>query len=218
MRSILRGWLGGCSYRGTTGWSGVRNDLAVILKLVLAVNHNYVTRVETRADTYVVAGSLGDRNHPNLHSVATRYNVDVRALGSALDRGCGNNNYISLDIDEHVHVDELIREEDVVVVGEYGFELVRAGRGIDLVVDGGEFAVGNFGRVVAIVGLDGEQASATDFDQDLLKLVLRQVKMTEIGCSWVMTRSPVVSVACTMFPISTRRNPTRPLIGAVMRE
>ncbi len=33
-----------------------------------------------------------------------------------------------------------------------------------------------------------------------------------------MTRSPVESVACTMFPTSTRRKPMRPLIGAVMRE
>ena len=174
LRSTLRCGLDGCSSRSTSCGSGIRNDLAVVLKLVLAINHDHITRVETGADTDIVASGLGDRNHPNLHGVAARDNVDIRALRSALNRCGGNNDDIVLGVDEHMDVDELIREENVVVVRENGFELVRTRRRIDLVVDGGEFAVGNFGGVVAIVGLHGEHASATDFDNHLLKLILRQ--------------------------------------------
>ena len=144
--------------------SGVRNDLAVVLKLVLAINHDHITRVETGADTDIVASGLGDRNHPNLHGVAARDNVGIRALRSALNRCGGNNDDIVLGVDEHMDVNELIREENVVVVRENSFELVRTRCRINLVVDGGEFAVGNLGGVVAIVGLDGKHASATDFD------------------------------------------------------
>src|SRR4029453_12836726 len=43
-------------------------------------------------------------------------------------------------------------------------------------------------------------------------------KTTEIGWIWVIVTSPPVSFACTMFPASTRRSPSRPLMGAMMRE
>ena len=42
------------------------------------------------------------------------------------------------------------------------------------------------------------------------------VKTTEIGSTWSMTTSPVVSDAWTMLPTSTSRRPVRPEIGAVM--
>ena len=43
-------------------------------------------------------------------------------------------------------------------------------------------------------------------------------KTTVTGCSCVITISPFGSVAWIMFPASTSRSPTRPPIGAVMRE
>ena len=39
------------------------------------------------------------------------------------------------------------------------------------------------------------------------------VKITEIGCSCVMVRMPVWSLACTMLPGSTSRKPARPVSG-----
>ena len=42
------------------------------------------------------------------------------------------------------------------------------------------------------------------------------VNITEIGWIWVSTTIPVVSLACTMLPGSTRRMPVVPANGAVM--
>ena len=44
------------------------------------------------------------------------------------------------------------------------------------------------------------------------------VKITVIGWICVMTSIPFVSAAWTMFPGSTRRRPTRPEMGDVMRQ
>ena len=43
------------------------------------------------------------------------------------------------------------------------------------------------------------------------------VNTTAMGWSWVITTSPLGSEACTMLPGSTRRRPTRPEMGAVIR-
>lgn len=42
------------------------------------------------------------------------------------------------------------------------------------------------------------------------------VKITAMGCNWVMTARPPASLAWTMLPASTRRRPILPLIGAVI--
>jgi len=43
------------------------------------------------------------------------------------------------------------------------------------------------------------------------------LKITEIGCNWVMvTMTELVSEAWTMLPSSTWRMPVRPSIGATM--
>src|SRR5580765_5604796 len=73
-----------------------------------------------------------------------------------------------------MHVDELIREEHTVLIGKDGFEFVSAGGGINLIVDRGKLAVGNLVGVIAVIGFDGKLAAASEFRQDLLKLVLRQ--------------------------------------------
>ena len=52
---------------------------------------------------------------------------------------------VGQDFDEQPGVDELVRKERVVLVGERGFQLDRAGRRIDLVVEGTERA----GRPIA---------------------------------------------------------------------
>ena len=44
-----------------------------------------------------------------------------------------------------------------------------------------------------------------------------RVNVTAMGWSCVMTTSPLGSEAWTMLPASTRRRPTRPVMGEVMR-
>jgi len=50
----------------------------------------------------------------------------------------------------------LVGEEPVVFVAEDGFELVGSGGHINLVVDGLEFAAGDFCAVVAVIGVDDQ--------------------------------------------------------------
>ena len=88
---------------------------------------------------------MGDGNNADIHGIAAGNDVDVSALGPALEGRGPNDNQILFGVHEHVDVHELIREEDIVFIREDGFELVGPRSGIDLVVDGGQFAVGNLG-------------------------------------------------------------------------
>src|ERR1700721_638020 len=160
--------------RAAASWRGACDYLAAILKLVLTVNYDDIARVDPGTDPDIVAGSLSKGNNVDIHGIAAGNDIDVSALGPALDGSGGDDDQILFDVHEHVDVYELIREEDVVFIRESGFELVGARRGIDLVVDGSEFTVGNLGEVVAVVGLDGKLSAPARFDQNLLKLVLRQ--------------------------------------------
>src|SRR5579863_6887604 len=165
----LGGGLTSCpACRAAASWRGASEDLAAILKLVLPVNYDDISRVDPRTDTDIVAGSLGQGNNVDIHGIAAGNNIDVSALGPALDGSGGYDNQILFRVHEHMHVHKLIREEDIVFIREDGFELVRTRSGIDLVVNGGQLAVGNLGEVVAVVGFDGKLAAAAKFDQHLL--------------------------------------------------
>src|SRR5262249_53619306 len=66
--------------------------------------------------------------------------------------------------------------KDVPAVVEYGCELVGAGGGIDLIVDGQELAGFNFGGVVTVEGFDAELATSAQLCSNLWKLILRESK------------------------------------------
>jgi hypothetical protein len=79
-------------------------------------------------------------------------------------------------VDEQAHVHELIREENIVGIVENRLEPIGAGGGIDLIVDGEQFARGNLFGIVAVKGFDGKLNSGTQLGIDLGKLVLRQAE------------------------------------------
>src|SRR5579863_9228808 len=165
----LGGRLTSCpATRAAASRRGAGENLAAILQLVLPVNHDDISRVDPGTDTDIVASRLGQGNNVDIHGIAAGNNIDVSALGPALDGSGGYDNQILFRVHEHMHVHKLIREEDIVFIREDGFELVRTRSGIDLVVNGGQLAVGNLGEVVAVVGFDGKLAAAAKFDQHLL--------------------------------------------------
>jgi hypothetical protein len=83
------------------------------------------------------------------------HDVDERPLGAALDGRRGRERRVGPGLDGHPHVDELVREEHAVGVREFGLELDRAGRGVDLVVRGQEPAGAELFLLRAVERVDG---------------------------------------------------------------
>ena len=70
---------------------------------------------------------------------------------------------------------------------------------------------------IAIVGLaPAESAPAATLLVTSGKLSSAILKITAIGCNCVITARPFTSVAWTILPWSTSRNPMRPVSGEVM--
>jgi len=54
-----------------------------------------------------------------------------------------------------------------------------------------QFPAGDFGGVVAVVGIDGKLNASMELGVYLRKLILRRLKITEIGWSWVDDKESV---------------------------
>src|SRR5262249_9698269 len=118
---------------------------------------------------------LRDRDVLNLDGIALGDGVDVGALRTTLQRSQRNETEIAFGVDQKMGVDELIGEELIVFVAEDRLELIGAGGCVDLVVDGEQFAAGDFCDVVAIVGLDGQLGRAfANLLKHLRELILRK--------------------------------------------
>ncbi len=137
--------------------------------------------MQTGAQANAVAGRLrnGDRIYfcgRFLGSRIFRSRIDVSALGPALNRRGGNNGEVVQRVNEQVDIHKLVRKERIISVGKHGLELVRPGGQVDLIVDGLEFSAGEFGSIVAVVGIHGELDPAMEFGVHLRKLILRQAE------------------------------------------
>lgn len=152
------------------------SDLAAVLQLVLPVDDDEFAAVETGAEANEISSGLCQSDGPNLDGVVRIDGVHVGALGPALDGGGGHDDQILLNVDEKMNIHKLIGEEQVLAVVEDGFELVSAGSGVDLVVDGEKFTGLDFVGVITVEGLDTELATAAQLRGDLRKLVLRKGK------------------------------------------
>ena len=69
------------------------------------------------------------------HCVVPIHCIDEGRLWAALDRRVRHKRYVTQRIDQYAGIDELIREECAVGVGENCFQLYRAGSWVDLVID-----------------------------------------------------------------------------------
>src|SRR5262249_49737385 len=151
-------------------------DFAAILQLVLTVDHYRLAWVQAPAQANVAAGGLRNRDHANLDAVVGAHGVDIRSLRAALNGRSGNNSQVMLGVDQQMHVHKLIGKKRVVRIVETGFQLVGAGCGIDLIIDGEQLSRGNFLRVVAIISVDIELDAGAELGAHLGKLVLRQTE------------------------------------------
>lgn len=84
------------------------------------------------------------------------HDIGERAVGAPLDRGVRHERHAVLRVDVQARVHELVGKERPVLVREKGLELHRAGRRIDLVVDGEERPRGEPVLEAAVVRVDDE--------------------------------------------------------------
>ena len=91
---------------------------------------------------------------------AVRNDIDEGGLAVVLDGGVGNEGDALQGVDEQARVDELVREERAVGVGEESAQLDGAGGGVDLVVDGEELAGGELGGLGAVQASTGSVCMA----------------------------------------------------------
>ena len=171
-----RGGVCGCAAAAVASSSHGGVDFAAVLKLVLAVNDDDVSCIDAAAQANTVAGGLSDANRTDFDGVIAAHGVDIRSLRSALDGWRGHDREIVLGVDEQVHVHKLIGKERIVAIVENGLQLVRAGGGIDLIVNGKKLAGGNFLCIIAVEGVDAKLNARAEFGADLGKLVLRQAE------------------------------------------
>ena len=118
--------------------------------------------------------------------------IDEGARLAALDRGDRHDGGVLHRVDQQADIDELVGEQRLVLVVEHGAQLHRAGRGVDLVVDGGELAGGRAGS--SAPGRAPSPAASRPPRRRLRtggSASSGMVNITEIGCSWVMTQMPV---------------------------
>src|SRR5881227_1436292 len=134
------------------------------------------TGIHAAAQTNAVAGGLRDGDGTDLHGVIAAHRIDVSSLRPTLNGGSRDDRQIVFRIDEKVHVHKLIGEESVVRIVKDGLQLVGAGGGIDLIVDGKKLAGGDFLGVVAIEGVDVELNTSAELGIDLGKVVLGQAE------------------------------------------
>ena len=134
-----------------------RVDLAAVLQLILPVDDNGVARTQSLADGDRTSRIQRDRDGLNLHAAVFLREVNVSPLRSARDRRRRHNRDVPLRIYKQMHVHKLIWKQIVFLVAEDCLQLICAGCRIDLIVDRQQFAGGDFGCVVAIIGLDRQR-------------------------------------------------------------
>ncbi len=193
-------------------------DLAALPQLLGAIHHDEFIGRQAGVDGRVLSMARADRDRSHRHRLVGLHHVDEGPLRPSLDGGGRHDRGPALDVQQQARIDELIGEQFIVVVREDRLQPHRAGVRIDLVVHGQQRSCGQFLLLLPIEGLDRQLFPGFELVQHGGRLSSAMVKITVIGWSCVMTKSPLVSFAWTMLPGSTRRNPMRPLMGAVMRE
>ena len=106
-----------------------------VLNFVGSFDNHQLAGLQFRSHGDVVSLGCFQRDRANVRLLVRIHNVYVRALRSALDRRCGNDRGVFDDVEQQMHIHELIRKQRVVRIVEYGFEARRAGALVDLIVD-----------------------------------------------------------------------------------
>src|SRR5262249_2713250 len=104
-------------------------------ELVLAVGHNAFTPGKTRSDDRQIVVAWPGLDRLRLGDVLAADGPDEEAIGSALDRGRGNDDGIAASFEQYTRIDELAGPQLVVLGWKHRFEPDGRGSLVDDVVD-----------------------------------------------------------------------------------
>ena len=107
-----------------------------------------------------------------MHSGIVIHNIDERALLAILDRHVRDHELIGQRIHQQADVDELLREERVVLVVENRLQLRSARRAVDLVVEGHQHPGRQLLGIVAVIRIHWQMRARSQLLRDLRKAVL----------------------------------------------
>src|SRR5262245_65904794 len=127
-------------------------DRGVTLEPVLAVGHDALTPGKTGGDDRQVVVALSGLDRARLGDVLAADGPDEETIGSALDRGRGNDDGVAASFEQHARIDELAGPQLVVLVGKHRLEPDGRGGLVDGVVDQQQRAGGERMAVVLIEG------------------------------------------------------------------
>ena len=119
---------------------------------------------------------------------------DVRAVGAALDDVFRNHQAVDF-VHQDAGVDELAGPEAEIGVGKGGLAADGAGGGVNLVVNDGERSGVEHWFCCRDPGPEPGQAPWASLRETTPTSCSGRVKTTEMGRNWVMTTTPLVSVA-----------------------
>ena len=107
-----------------------------------------------------------------MHSGIVVHHVDERALLAILHCHVGDDQLIGQGIHQQPYIDELLREERIVLVVENRLQLRGAGGIVDLVIHGHQRAGRQFFGIVAVIGIHRQMRTRPQLLRDLRKVVL----------------------------------------------
>ncbi|OIQ80319.1 hypothetical protein GALL_379250 [mine drainage metagenome] len=111
-----------------------RPDPGAIAQLVGAVDDHFVADRQAMGDDNILAFRHTRADGAHLDGFIVFQHIHIAAMAAALHGRCRDGNGILLHIDQHADIDELIGEQGVLVIPEFGAQPDGPGRGVDLVV------------------------------------------------------------------------------------
>lgn len=132
----------------------IDEHMRACLQAILIAGDDALVERETGIDDGQAGAFIADLQCPDLDGGIAFHHVGEGAVGPELHRGGGQGEHVARSAQQHARVDELPGPESVVRIGEDRFQLGRAGRLIDLVIDQRESALIQFAVPIARQGRD----------------------------------------------------------------
>ena len=122
------------------------------------IGDDLLARSQARAEQGHVVFGLGDGDRPRLDRAVLLHHIGEAAVWPGLQRRRRYGHAVGHGLDDEVRIDELAGPQGLVGIREFRFELDRAGRLVDLIVDEIEDALRNLLLVGGVIGQDLELA------------------------------------------------------------
>ena len=151
-------------------------NLGTFAQFVGTIRDDHFTSLQPGGDFRILTLHLPQRNQPKRHAAIRLNYISEGALGTALDAGTGRNHHATAHVEQHAGVDELVRKQREIGIGELRLELDGAGGGIDLVVHREQGAAGQLGLLRPVVGIDRRPVAGLKLFHDRGNAVFRQRK------------------------------------------